>query len=170
MSKKLIIIISLIIVILLSVILLYKYNQHILSWIANPKINVCGIKLMMPENEVKGLIGEEEQYIQGFGGYRLEYQSKGISLNFLNDRDTDFYCKVNSIEVTDSQYAIFGVSVGDEFEKSLNSIHKQGFARQEMGFSGYWKMNMYIVLDNNGNKVQKITIGIRDRVSSSRVY
>jgi hypothetical protein len=45
---------------------------------------------MMPENEVRGLLGEEEQYIQGFGGYRLEYQSKGIFLNFLNDSDTDF--------------------------------------------------------------------------------
>jgi hypothetical protein len=81
-----------------------------------------------------------------------------------------FYYKVNSIEVTDSQYNVFGVSVGDEFEKSLNSIRKQGFTRQETGFSGYWKMNMYIVLDKNSSKVQKITIGIRDRVSSSRVY
>lgn len=170
MSRKSKIIISVIIVTLLSAIFLYKYNQHILSWAANPQINVCGIKLMMPENEVKKLLGEEEQYIQGFGGYRLEYQSRGVFLSFLNDRDTDFYCKVNSIEVTDSQYEIFGVSVGDEFEESLNSIHKHGFTRQETGFPGYWKMNMYIVLDKNGNKVAKITIGIRDRVSSRRVY
>lgn len=170
MSRKSKIVVSVISVALLSAIFLYKYNQHILSWIANSNINVCGIKLMMPENEVRGLLGEEEQYIQGFGGYRLEYQSRGIFLNFLNDRDTDFYCKVNRIEITDSQYEIFGVSVGDEFEKSLNSIHKQGFTRQETGFFGYWKMNMHIVLDKNGNEIRKITIGIRDRVSSSRVY
>lgn len=170
MPRKLKIIIPVITVALLSAIFLYKYNQYILSWTANPQINVCGIKLMMPENEVRGLIGEEEQYIQGFGGYRLEYQSKGIFLSFLNGSDTDFYCKVNRIEVTDSQYEIFGVSVGDEFEKSLNSIHKHGFTRQETGFAGYWKMNMYIVLDKNGNKVGKVTIGIRDRVSSRRVY
>lgn len=169
MFKKVISILFIIVVIFLSISAVYRYNQYILAWQANKKINVSGIKLMMEENEVKRLLGEEES-IPGFGGYRLEYPSKGIFLTFLDDRDTDFYCKINQMEITDPKHEIFDVKVGDTFEKALNAIYKQGFTQQKEGFSGYWKMNMYIVLDKNYNKVQKITIGIRDRVSSSRNY
>jgi hypothetical protein len=169
-KKRIIIISALIIAVLLTILMIYRYNQYILAWQANQQINVNGIKLMMTENKVRSLIGEEEEYIPGFGGYGLEYQSKGVFITFLDDRDTDFYRKVNKIEITNSKDEIFDVKVGDEFEKTIKVIHKHGFTQQKEGFSGYWKMNMYIVLEKNNNKVQKITIGIRDRVSSSRVY
>ena len=70
---------------------------------------------MMPETEVKIIIGEEESYIPGFGGYRLEYPSKDVFLTFLNDDDTDFHHKVNRIEVTGSKYEVFGINVGHKF-------------------------------------------------------
>lgn len=170
MNKKIITIFSIIVVVILSGIIIYRYNQYILVWHANKKINVSGIKLMMTESEVKRIIGGEEAYIPGFGGYKLEYPSSGIFLTFLNDRDTDFYHKVNKIEVIDSKYEVFGIKVGDEFDKAVNILYKQGFAQGKDVFLNYWKTNMYIVLDKNHNLVQKITIGVRDRVSSSRVY
>lgn len=169
MTKKVIAIFS-VIVIVIFIIMIYRYNQYILVWQANKKINVSGIKLMMTENKVKRMIGEEEAYIPGFGGYKLEYPSKGIFLTFLNDKDTDFYRKVNQIEVIDSKHEVFGVKVGDEFDKADYILYKQGFAQGKDGYSGYWRTNMYIVLDKNHNKVQKITVGVRDRVSSSRTY
>lgn len=135
MTKKVITIFSIIVVVIFSIIVIYRYNQHILVWQANKKINVSGIKLMMTENEVKRIIGEEEVYIPGFGGYKLEYPSKGIFLTFLNDRDTDFYRKVNQIEVIDSKYEVFGIKVGDEFDKAVNILYKQGFIQGKDGFS-----------------------------------
>jgi len=168
MSKRAKTIISIIVVVILCI-TVYRYNQYILVWHANKKINVSGIKLMMPENEVKRIIGEEGEYIPGFGGYKLHYQSKGIFLSFLNDRDTDFYHKVNRIEVTDSKYEVFGIKIGDEFNKAADALYKQGFKQRKDGYSEFWIANMYVILDNN-SKIQKITVGVKDRVSSSRHY
>lgn len=170
MNKKVVTIFPIIVVVIFSVFMIYRYNQYIMVWQANNKINVSGIKLMMTENEVKRIIGEEEVYISGFGGYKLEYLSKGIFLTFLNDKDTDFYCKVNQIEVIDSKYEVFGIKVGDEFDKAVNIIYKQGFTQDEDSFSGYWRINMYVILDKDHNKVKKITVGVRDSVSSNRIY
>ncbi|MGE5614561.1 MAG: hypothetical protein ACM3XR_09155 [Bacillota bacterium] len=170
MTKKVIAIFFVIVIVTLSIIMINRYSQHILVWQANKKINVDGIKLMMAENEAKRIIGEEEAYIPGFGGYKLEYPSKGIFLTFLNDRDTDFYSKVNIIEVIDSEYEVFGVKVGDEFDKAVEILYNQGFTQGKDGYPGYWRANLYIVLHKNQNKVQKITVGVRDRVASSRVY
>ena len=170
MFKKAIVLLFIISVVLLSFSAFYRYNQYILAWQANQHINVSGIKLMMEEYEVKGLIGKEEAYMPGFGGYRIEYPSKGIFLSFLDDRDTDFYKKVNEIVITDSQHEIYGIKVGDEFNKSVNNIYKYGFAVKKEGYQGYWQKNMYIRLDKEYDKVHRITIGIRDRVSSSRIY
>lgn len=171
MAKKYIIAGS-IITILICIFLAYRYAQYILVWQANPNINVDGIKLMMTEDKVKGLLGEEEEYVPGYAGcaYNLKYHSKGIELDFLGGSDTDFYHKVVEIKVTNSKYEIYSVKVGDDYEKALNTIRKHGFTGQKEGLSGYWKMNMYIVLEKYYDKVGSIAIGVNDRVASTRVY
>jgi len=156
--------------VLAGVLLYHRYSVHILVWQANSGINVEGIKLMMDEEKVRGLLGKEEEHVPGFGGYLLKYQGKGIVLAFLNDADTDFYRKVNRIETTNGKHEVFGVRVGDDYEKALDAIREKGFTRQEEGFSGYWKGNMYIVLGKDSDKVGSISIGVRDRVASTRVY
>ena len=170
MVKKRIIIISIMIAVLISILMVLKYTQYIMVWQANPKINVDGILLMMTENEIKSLLGKEEEYIPGFGGYFLKYPGKGVSLTFLDDMDTDFYHKVNKIEITNEKYEIFDVKVGDDYENAINSIRNHGFRKQIEGFSGYWKNNMYIVLEKDYDQVKSIAIGVNDRVSSTRVY
>jgi hypothetical protein len=172
MRKKIKIILSVIIIVVLCILLIHRYSQYILVWQANKKISVYNIKLMMPETEVKIIIGEEESYIPGFGGYRLEYPSKDVFLTFLNDDDTDFHHKVNRIEVTGSKYEVFGINVGHKFNDAVDILHKQGFKQgQDDSFSYYWRgTNLYITLGKNYDKVQKITIGVRDRVASTRVY
>lgn len=84
--------------------------------------------------------------------------------------DTDFYNKLDKIEITDTKYEIYNIRVGDDYENALNTILKHGFTKQKEGFSGYWKYNMYIIIEKNDNKVGSITIGVNDRVTSKRVY
>ncbi|HHW31311.1 MAG TPA: hypothetical protein GXX20_06505 [Clostridiaceae bacterium] len=172
MPKKQIIIGTIIIVVLLGVSLIYRYAQYILVLQANPYINVDGVKLMMTEEKVKSLLGEEEEYMPGYAGcaFRLNYHSKGIYLIFLGDIDTDFYHKVNEIKITNSNYEIFNVRIGDNYEEAIKKIRKRGFTREKEGFPGCWKMNMYIVLEKSYDKVKSITIGVRDRVASTRIY
>jgi len=170
MAKKIIVALSVLSIVISSIIIIYKYRQHILVWQANKEISVGGIKLMMTESETKRILGKEEAFIPGFGGYKLEYPGKGIFLIFLNDMDTDFYRKVQQIEVMDPEYEVFGVKVGDDFDIAVNLLCKKGFKQGKDGHPGYWKSNMYIVLDKDNDKVRKITVGVKDRVSSSRVY
>lgn len=171
MTKKIIIIGTAALTLLLCIFLIYRYYQYILAWDANRKIDANGIKLMMTEDEVKNFMGKEEEYIQGFGGYKLVYQSKGISLTFLNDMGTDFYEKVSEISVSNKDYQIYDIKPGDSFDSALNIIRTQGFKEGESGTPGYYKTNLFISLEKGDlGEVKSITIGIKDRVSSSRVY
>jgi len=175
MKKKRIVISLVIIIALINVFLVARYTQYILVGFINPNINVDGIKLMTTEEKAKKVLGEEEEYVPGFAGcaFQLNYPSKGIFLEFLGDCDTDFYRKVNIIKITNEKYIICNIKVGINYDEALKSIQKQGFTKIKEGFSGYyWKMNAYIVLEKNydNNTVKSVTIGVRDRISSTRVY
>lgn len=170
MIKRRIIIGLAVIVFLSGIYAAYRYSQYILVWQANPKIHIDNIKLMMTQDEVRSVIGKEEEYIHGFGGYKLAYPGKGIFLDFLNDMDTDFYNKVSAITTSNPEHQVLGVRVGQKFEEAINAIKTQGFTREKEGYPGYWKMNMYVVIEKDSGAVKSITIGVRDRVSSSRVY
>jgi|GEM_PF-954073 len=172
MNKRIITVFSIIVLVILCAVMVYRYYQYILVWYANKEISAGGIKLMLTEDKVKSIIGEEEEYIPGFGGYRFEYPSKGVKITFLSDPDTDFYRKVNEIEVTDSKCEIFGTKAGDEFDKAVNILCQRGFKQGKDDSSYFWMLNMYIRLYKNysNNKVQKITIGVRDRVAGTRAY
>ena len=156
--------------VLLSVGLICRYSQYILAWQVNQKINVGGIRLMMSEDEVKRQMGEAEEYLPGFGCYRLNYTTKGLFLTFLEDRDTNFYHKVNEIEINDPAYEVFGVRVGDDFDKSTEIMDSHGLRKEANGSLEYKKASMYIRLDRLEGKVSKIIIGIHDRISSKRIY
>lgn len=148
-----------------------RYRQNILVSLINPKINVEGIRLMMTEDEAKVLIGKKAEYIQGFGGYELHDPGIGIRLTFLNDVDTAFYKKVNKIQITNPAYEILFAKVGDPYDSALTLLQQQGFKQVKEGYPGYWKSNMYVILEKDEkNIISSVSIGVLDRVSSSRVY
>jgi hypothetical protein len=150
---------------------LYRYQQYILAWSANSGIEAGGVRLMMPASEVRALLGDEEEYIPGFGGYVFGYETRGTELTLLSDGGTDFYNKVSEIKVTGPAHAIYGVRVGYSGEDALKTLHDRGFTHERPGWSGLWKMNLFVRLDVDGSgKVSAITIGIKDRVAQSRVY
>jgi hypothetical protein len=169
MKKTLIIILAFIAVAAAAAFFLLRNDQKLLARQANAMIEAGGITLMMPETEAKGILGEPEAFLQGFGGYRLEYPGKGIVLTFLDDMDTDFYKKVNQIEILAPGYSIYEVGVGDDYQSSLDKIFKKGFGQKE-GYTNYWKQNLFITIENNNGKVQRIAIGMLDKIASSRVY
>jgi hypothetical protein len=170
MTKKRIIIGFIIVALLSLLFLAYTNSQYAIVWNVNRGINVDGVRLMTTNRNVKRILGEEEEYVPGFGGYIFKYPSKGISLTFLNDSDTDFYNRVNKITITSSNYSIFGVRVGDDYENSVSIIKKKGFKTQKEWDSGFWKKNAYIDIGRDGEKVSSITIGVRDRVAGTRQY
>lgn len=169
MKKIWILIVAVIAVAAAGGFLLLQNSQYFLAGQANRAIEAGGVKLMMPEAEAKEILGEPEAFLQGFGGYRLEYPGKGIALTFLDDMDTDFYHKVNQIEISDPKYSVYGIRVGDDAKSSLDKIFQKGFKPRE-GYSNYWNRNLFITLENSEDTVQRITIGILDKTAASRVY
>jgi hypothetical protein len=83
--------------------------------------------------------------------------------------DTDFYKKVDQIEVSIPGYSVYGISVGDDYKSSLDKIFKKGFGPKE-GYTNFWKQNLFITVELSGDKVQRITVGILDKTAASRVY
>lgn len=169
MKKIWIIMLALVAVAAAGVILVLQNSQHFLARQANQMIEAGGIKLMMPETEAKELLGEPESFLQGFGGYRLEYSGKGLAFTFLDDMDTDFYKKVDQIEISVPGYSVYGISAGDDYKSSLDKIFKKGFGPKE-GYTNFWKQNLFITIEASGDKVQRVTIGILDKTAASRVY
>ena len=175
MVKKRINISIKVVVVLISIFFIYRYAQYILVWYVNPNINVDGIKLMTAEDKAKNILGVEDEYVLGINGcaFYLKYNTKGIYLNFLGDIDTDFYRKVNSIKIKNGKYSIYNLKVDDNYEDALKSIQKRGFKpKKELSSDYFWKINVYIILERNyeNDTVKSITIGVRDRVASTRVY
>jgi len=168
MLKKRILIWS-VIAVILSLIVYLNY-AFILSLQANPMIKVDGIKLMMDEENVINILGNDGEIVHGFGGYFIEYPSNGIFLTFLNDPDTDFYKKVNAIKITGLHYEIYGLKVGDDFKSAASSLRKKGFKQEEGYEYGFRKSYLYVILNKNGEKIESIIVGIKDRVSSNRIY
>ena len=170
MRKRLPVIIFLLCTVLIAA-TLYKYQQHLLAWSVNKEINAAGVRLMMPDSEVRALLGEEEEYVPGFGGYMLAYPGRGIVLTLLSDGGTDFYNKVSEVKVTDPAHAVCGVRVGDTEESALKALRNKGFATERPGSPGLWKMNLFVSVDVDGSgKVAAISIGIKDRVAQGRTY
>ncbi len=156
-------------VVIAALFFVFRNDQLFLARQANAEIDAGGLKLMMTETDAKELLGEPEEFVQGFGGYMLEYPGKGISLTFLDDTDTDFYKKINQIEITNPTYSIFKVRAGDDHKSAVESILSRGFSAKE-GYTNYWKRNLFISLEQNGGKVSSIAIGISDKVASTRIY
>jgi hypothetical protein len=151
---------------LFSFLAAYKYFQHILVWQVNPGINAAQVKLMMAEEEVQALLGTGEMF-PGFGGYRLEFPAKGIRLTFLDDGGTDFYRKVQEIQVYEGEYAIFGIGLGSDYAEAVRKVKSLGFRESE---GRYWRFNLYLRLENRENRVASLAIGVRDRVAARRIY
>lgn len=146
-----------------------KNNEYVLSFQANRNIKAYGLEFMMTQEEVRKVLGMEDHYFPGWGGYRFEYIEQGIFITFLDDRDTKFYNKVIGIEVLNSNYKIYNVHVGMQYNEALERLNKQGFHKDNNGW--LWKGNIYISLYKSHDQlVNKIKIGIKDRISSKRVY
>lgn len=148
---------------------IWKKDEYVLSFQANRNIEVNGLEFMMTKEEVREILGMEDNYINGWGCYGFEYIKKGIKVNFLDDGTTSFYNKVNEIVVLNSNYKIYNVCVGMQYDKAIEVLKKQGLKKSDNEW--YWKGNIYISLyKSNDQLVNKIMIGIKDRISSNLTY
>lgn len=148
---------------------IWKNDEHVLAFQANKNIDVNSLELMMTKEEVYEILGPEDNYMPGWGCYEFDYVTKGICVTFLDDGDTKFYNKVKEIEVLNSNYKIYNIYVGMKYNDAIESLKKQGFKEDDNQW--LWKGNIYIDLyESNDGLINKIMIGIKDRIACERVY
>ncbi|HHV97578.1 MAG TPA: hypothetical protein GXX37_14145 [Clostridiaceae bacterium] len=80
--KRKIIVRTIISLVLFSAVCLYFYYSLYQVYKINKSIDVSGIKLLMPLEEVIGKMSGEGKYIYGMGGFGYEYESEKIGIFF----------------------------------------------------------------------------------------
>jgi len=62
-----------------------------------------------------------------WGGHLRDYKDKNIRVGFSDDSDNDMYQKVSSLEISNSDFSIFSVKVGDDWKAGADKILSKGF-------------------------------------------
>ena len=156
--------ISIIIVILLIAFALswYAFAPYIDAYRVNKNLEISGVKLLMTTSEAEKILGKGSS-IGGFGAGFYEYDNSGITIAYPSDGLLKN--KVGWIEISDTNYSIYGIRVGDPLEKAKVTLEKHGF-RQEQNdknifIRGSARVSVY---------EQSIRVNIEDWTLRGRIY
>jgi len=130
MKKSLLIVISMVAVLMISAfVTFYLYSSsrtlHTLHYL-NEHLDAGGVRLGMPDREVQQLLGKGT-FIVGFGGYAREYPELGLLLSFPTDQENDLHDSVSHMEMTNPEYSVFGIRVGDDPHEALALLRQKRF-------------------------------------------
>jgi len=153
---------------LLSAICLYFYYPFYQTSKINKFIDIAGIKLLMPLEEVTGQMNGDGEYIYGMGGFGCRYKNEQIAVFFSNDSDGQTYNKVSFIETENPRHSVLDIHPGDSLDKAFSILHQLGFKQEDRNY--YKKGSIYINLIPENYMVKKIRVGFIDRSLSGRVY
>lgn len=170
MKRKLVIgsILFLMLLFVASAICIYLYYPFYQVAQINKSIDIAGIKLLMPLEEVIGRMNEKGEYIYGMGGFGYDYESEKIGVFFSNDSDGKAYNKVSLIETENQKHSVLGIRVGDALDKAYSILDESGFRQKEQNY--YKNGDVYIYITPESNKVKAIRVGFIDRSLRGRVY
>jgi hypothetical protein len=170
--KRKLVIGTILFLILISAIFIYNYYPRCNTLYQVSKINksieIAGIKLLMPLDEVTGKMISEGNYIYGMGGYGYEYENEKIRVFFSNDSDGLAYNKVCFIETENPNHQVLNIHPGSSLDKAFSVLNKSGFRQEEKNY--YKKGDVYVFLTSENNMVKMVRIGFIDRSLSGRVY
>lgn len=166
--KRKLLICTILFLILLSAICIYFYYPFYQISKINKSIDIAGIKLLMPLEEVTGKMNGDGKYINGMGGFGYGFEHEKVVVFFSNDPDGLAYNKVSFIETENPKHRVLDIHAGDSLDKAFSILDDSGFKQEEQNY--YKNGNIYINLIPENDMVKKIRIGFIDRSLSGRVY
>jgi hypothetical protein len=143
-------------------------NQGIRLKQINDHLDAGGIQLGMLESEVIRLWGPGE-YLYGMGGHLRDYKDKNIRVGFSDDSDNDLYQKVSSLEISNSDFSIFSVKVGDDWKAGADKILSKGFKAVDNS-NPIFVNGEYFISITGQEKIESIKIWFADKDLRDRVY
>lgn len=148
----------------------YYYDPFYITYVINKDLNISGIKLLMPKEEVEEKLGKREQYLPGMGGYGYGYDSLGIFISFSSDRDGFTFDKVAWIRTKNPANNVYGVQVGNRLADAVKILRTYGYKPENPAEPGrLQKGNLYINLLGDEH-ITGIMVGIMDRKLKGRIY
>jgi hypothetical protein len=173
-KKKMLMILAATVTVIASATGLYFYylsmqTQFALNFI-NKNMDVGGIRLGMSENEVKQLWGEGEKLDGVFGGYGKVYQELQVQILFPNDKDNDLYGKVAQLMISNPDFAVFQVKVGDDKNEAAAKLISKGLEPAESGSDIYKIGEEFLIALRGTNQVESIQIWFSDKDLKDRHY
>ncbi len=165
--KKFLVIVFILFLILLSAIGFYFYYPLYQVSSINHSINIAGIKLLMPVEEVNKMISGGE-YIYGMGAYGYEYEKEKVKVFFSSDPDGLSYDKVSSIITQNQAHSVSGIRIKDSLDTAYAILEESGFWQETKNY--FKKGDIYIILTPEHDKVKMLQIGFIDRRIANRIY
>jgi hypothetical protein len=166
--KRKLAICAIILIALILIFCLYSFYPYYQVAKINKSIDVAGIKLLMPHEEVINKMNGEGNYIYGMGGFCHKYEDEKISIHFSNDSDSKAYYKVSLIETENPKHQVLDIHVGDSMDKTNLKLDEAGFKQEEENY--YRNGDTFVYLTSMYNTVRKIRVGFIDRALIGRQY
>lgn len=150
---------------ILAVLLLisnFVFSPYIDAYRINRHLEAQGIKLLMMQEEVEGIIGKGI-FKNGFGGDFYDYNQPRISVGYkadglLKGRATVLY-------ISDPEFSVYGVHPGDALEQAEVILDRNGF-RQDIDSRSYFvKGDISINISTD-----TIQVNVSDWSTKDRIY
>ncbi|TJX12942.1 hypothetical protein E9840_11435 [Tissierella creatinini] len=107
----------------------------------NPQIDVYGVQIYMPEEEVHKLIPTEGEEAQCIYGYEYQYEESLVNIGFNSDTK-----EVRRVSTKNPDTSIYGVVPGMELEEAYTIIDSHGFTKSETSEDMFYKENIRMTL------------------------
>lgn len=121
----------------------------------NPKIDVMGIQLRMPEKQVHELAGSKGEKAMCINGYEYQYADSLINIGFTIDES-----KVRRVTTKNPDTSIFGIKPETELTTDTAALLEQaGFTKDSASNFKFYKENvMLTIISLHGDRVDGVAI------------
>ena len=132
----------------------------------NENLSANGVKLYMTEIELIQLLGEGE-YVEGFGGHQRNYADKKIRIGIAGDQDNDFFGRISLIEISNPNYALYGIKIGDSIDESISRLIELNYKHL---VENIYRNGEFVVALHGVTKVDHIQVWFDDKDLRDRNY
>lgn len=123
----------------------------------NENIDIKGLKLMTPAQDMEDLLSSDYVSMEGFGCILYENKQEPIQLIVGGYPDVLDDYKLIEVATASPKYSFYGISVGDDLRAAEEILEDYGFSQSEP--AQYKAGNLFFILKaDRGHRIQEIRI------------
>lgn len=107
----------------------------------NPQIDVYGVQIYMPEEEVHSVVPTKGEEAQCIYGYEYQYEDSLVNIGFNSETE-----KVRRVTTKNPDTSIYGVVPGTELAEAYKAMESNGFTKSDTSDYMFYKEDIRITL------------------------